>query len=332
MKPLLHCLLISVATAVCSIAISGYGEASDATTQGHTAVAHAHDATVQSQAARMLASLKSVPAKAVPDVVIWWSVPPRLDKSWAAWHDDTYDLNYIYPPGWPVVVDLCSSTDAGTSIQGYELSVQSLTIDYQLSQRISGCKSRFEVPELGQYIVSARMKTSDGWTASRSRFIDVKDWVVVILGDSMSSGEGNPDSPGVYRLHASKDLIAADTLRPAMWHDVRCHRSRFAGAVVAAKKLEQRDPHSSVTLIDLACSGAGIMAGLLGGYKGEVPRPRGTDAPGELTYRGGVHALIRRSGGAKPAPGTGADTQPAPRRVRSTSIGVAESAPANWEQ
>ena len=42
----------------------------------------------------------------------------------------------------------------------------------------------------------------------------------------------------------------------ATWQDRRCHRSARAGIAQAALELEQLDPHTSVTFVHLACSGA----------------------------------------------------------------------------
>ena len=54
----------------------------------------------------------------------------------------------------------------------------------------------------------------------------------------------------------------------AAWQDRRCHRSANAGASLAAQELENRDPHTSVTFIQLACTGAMILQGVLDTYAG----------------------------------------------------------------
>jgi len=45
------------------------------------------------------------------------------------------------------------------------------------------------------------------------------------------------------------------------WQNATCHRSAFSGQVKAAKRIELADPHTSVTFIHLACSGATIIGG-----------------------------------------------------------------------
>jgi len=54
----------------------------------------------------------------------------------------------------------------------------------------------------------------------------------------------------------------------ATWQAERCHRSANAGSAQAARALELADPHTSVTFVHLACSGATMTYGLLGWYEG----------------------------------------------------------------
>ena len=94
------------------------------------------------------------------------------------------------------------------------------------------------------------------------RDIRVADRLIVVMGDSFASGEGNPHTPIVY---GSDRIIAQPT-----WDDRKCHRSMYAGGARAARILEQEDPHSSVTY---------LSRGLLGGddrlgRHGSVRRPR----------------------------------------------------------
>ncbi|MCR6712939.1 MAG: hypothetical protein NVV57_09725 [Demequina sp.] len=82
--------------------------------------------------------------------------------------------------------------------------------------------------------------------AVTSREIAPKDLVVVSLGDSVASGEGSPlrDQSGTAEV---------------AWTDRSCHSSPYAGPALAAKQLEDADPHTAVTFVQLACSGAAIV-------------------------------------------------------------------------
>ncbi|HEY3486250.1 MAG TPA: hypothetical protein VGK49_12750, partial [Ilumatobacteraceae bacterium] len=112
---------------------------------------------------------------------------------------------------------------------------------------------------------------STGEQSSTVQVVAPRDLVVASLGDSVASGEGNPheaEGPGF----------------PARWQDGACHRSVDAGPAVAAKRLEDADPHTSVTFIQLACSGAAMVdspevpgiddpttGGVLDSYIGQEP-------------------------------------------------------------
>ena len=82
--------------------------------------------------------------------------------------------------------------------------------------------------------------------------IPVRDRLVVALGDSVASGEGNP--------------VAGPAART--WLERRCHRSVSAGFEQAARLVAEGIRRSSVTFVSLACSGATVKRGLLGPYRG----------------------------------------------------------------
>lgn len=217
-----------------------------------------------------------------------WSMAPRLEQSWEAWNTDTfnYDMDYVYPSdalGWSVTFNLCSSSGGESPIEEYSLTARNVESGYIWEASQNGdCRKRTRLEEDGKYKVTARVKTRDGRSVSHTETIEVKDWLIVIIGDSMSSGEGNPDQPGDYEASIGwlnteswvPYIEVNEVKTPAVWKDRRCHRSALSGPVLAAKTLEAEDPHSSVTLINLACSGAEITTGLLESYKGMEPPER----------------------------------------------------------
>ncbi|MEW6154082.1 MAG: hypothetical protein AB1673_08865 [Actinomycetota bacterium] len=89
------------------------------------------------------------------------------------------------------------------------------------------------------------------------QLVEVRDILVVSLGDSYGSGEGAPDAPQVID---GLGFVAS----PARWVDKRCHRSANAPSAVAARQLEAADPHSTVTFLSFACSGATISTPYFG--------------------------------------------------------------------
>jgi lysophospholipase L1-like esterase len=75
------------------------------------------------------------------------------------------------------------------------------------------------------------------------------------LGDSLSSGEGSPDT---RRGSGSR----------ASWQSPQCDRSNKSYQALVVKRLRAEHPNDKVMFDHLACSGAAIDAGLLEGFKG----------------------------------------------------------------
>jgi hypothetical protein len=103
----------------------------------------------------------------------------------------------------------------------------------------------------------------------------VEDFVIVAIGDSYFSGEGNPDVPQVLNPDGS-------VAQPAVWQDARCHRSALAGPSLAAAALQQARPDLRVRFASFACSGATVPVGLIGPYAGAVPPPGQPPLPSQL--------------------------------------------------
>ncbi|MEX2171743.1 MAG: SdrD B-like domain-containing protein [Pirellulales bacterium] len=117
--------------------------------------------------------------------------------------------------------------------------------------------------------------------------ITVNDILIVTMGDSLSAGEGNPEVPLDGSFSAPEWMQVGDTtLYPptldssntgpmlgqpdveqeqARYHAI-ASRSSYAAAAQMALELERLDPHSSVTFVFVASSGASI-----GGIPGELP-------------------------------------------------------------
>jgi lysophospholipase L1-like esterase len=100
------------------------------------------------------------------------------------------------------------------------------------------------------YAVRVIRTNPDQTTASFDATVTIKDILIVSLGDSFASGQGNPD-------------IQKDGSTPATWIDAPCARSSKAGPAQAAIEIEDADPHTSVTFLSLACTGAEIDKGIL---------------------------------------------------------------------
>ncbi|MBV7380336.1 hypothetical protein [Maritimibacter dapengensis] len=104
--------------------------------------------------------------------------------------------------------------------------------------------------------------------------------VIVGMGDSYGSGEGNPDVPAQWKgitLGSHEWLSSASFRQPLparKWVDDRCHRSFFSFQSLAALEVASKDPHRFVTFLHYACSGAEVFDGLLAPQNSGFP-----DAP-----------------------------------------------------
>jgi lysophospholipase L1-like esterase len=97
----------------------------------------------------------------------------------------------------------------------------------------------------------------------------VRDLLIVGMGDSFASGEGNPNMPveltdeqrykNLYPRRKNNDVSGS-----AQWTDKLCHRSLYGHQLRAALQIAVENPQSAVTFLGFACSGASIEAGILG--------------------------------------------------------------------
>jgi hypothetical protein len=157
--------------------------------------------------------------------------------------------------GWEVDLDGCASRDPDHIIVRYTWKID--MGDGNIVEKPStGCQESVTFPDLGKYPTELTVTDINGLTATTTRSIVVRDIVVVSMGDSLASGEGNPD-------HVSLGV------GPGGWKSRQCHRSGRSGPALAARRLEEADPHSSVTFLSVACSGASIVKGILGEYQGQ---------------------------------------------------------------
>jgi hypothetical protein len=212
----------------------------------------------------------------VPDLSIDWEIEPRfLDLN-----EDgriTYTLGKIGEgPGLSqdFMVWLKCDPDPGlpTGVAGYRWTFDGTSHD------TSTCSMEepLAVDAEGVYPTTIEALGADGTVlGSATRDVVVQDLLVVSIGDSVGSGEGDPD----LRIRPQGD----DSFLPAEWQDRRCHRSALAGSSLAARQLEDADERSSLSFIHLACSGGTISNGVLGPYASqEVVGKKIPDLPPQL--------------------------------------------------
>jgi len=92
----------------------------------------------------------------------------------------------------------------------------------------------------------------------------VKDLLIVGLGDSYASGEGNPDIPARFTdgridldlWYGLKRAPRKDSESKVGWLDSRCHRSMYSYQFKTALQLALDNPRQAVTYVSFSCSGA----------------------------------------------------------------------------
>jgi len=212
-----------------------------------------------------------------------------IDYHWITDPNDSgkkiYEPSYVYPSSWKVTFDGCQS-----EYDHNNPTSPAHTYAWWLDNVLQpGNKCKFPKIYTDQEPHTARLEVLDenfepitfpnGQTYIEQP-VQIKDYFIVSMGDSLASGEGDPDIPQTY-ISGPGGIFWVLT-EPAKWQDKRCHRSAISNAALAALALEAADPHTSVTFISFACSGATINTPMFEG--GDAAKPLGTGILGP--YRG----------------------------------------------
>lgn len=207
-----------------------------------------------------------------PDASFDWSLPERYgtDADSNKLIDYRLEPEFLQPSSFTVNLDACATTATDDSIVSYAWSVDGNPVGSQGS-----CTFSHTVAGEGAYQVQLTVTDAGGGTDIVTQEVKVEDLLVVSLGDSVGSGEGNPDW-----LEPPQQLDATLAFDPK-WQLARCHRTAMAGPAQAAYRLEKRDRHTSVTFVHLACSGATITDGIVGPY-GIEPEDTQNKIPSQL--------------------------------------------------
>jgi len=200
-----------------------------------------------------------------------------------------------------------------------------------------GAEVVLRVRQGGPTVATVETSGPDGNPVRLSTEIVVRDLLIAGMGDSIASGEGNPDRPVAlsddgfcfmqflggegsayfrpgranYPGDKSCDGAATGTSPAAEWNklsarwmNAACHRSLYSYQVRAALALAVETPHAAVTMVPLACTGATIDVGLFGPMRakdlscgGDVPCP--SSVPGQISELQNILAQARRQNPAR---------------------------------
>jgi hypothetical protein len=270
--------------------------------------------------------------------------PVRTRDYDAATH--RYKTSYLDPSGYPLLVDAFPGMDLVDVIEPevggprkpikvFKLRVPDDTKSFRFSIRSANgsfSKSltkpttvmgafnssqpnnpwnwRLTVPAEGKYDIFVQTRNASGGGPTQSRSVNVRDFLVVSIGDSAASGQGNPDIPGTPKGF-EPDLKWYDVFNPALvayklskaaitkatnwlkinfttlsraagaelemdpepfWLEPKAYRSLRSGVARAARKMEKPSEGRLVTFLSFARTGSEIDSGLIG------PRSDGADA------------------------------------------------------
>jgi hypothetical protein len=204
-----------------------------------------------------------------------------------------YNDDYVHPTKYGISLTLKLNTADGRGFGNYKFKWQ---IDGILKQDstenkfhfsivttkktlfsgpISDLNHEFElIPSLpctGTFRVTVSVLENDKEIESLVKIIDPKDYLIIAIGDSFSSGEGDPDIYGKSLNPGHCDDITWSELNsdpytmsvPAIWIEELAHRSFKSPSSKVAAMLEDCDPHSSITFLNFACSGGKVTYGLM---------------------------------------------------------------------
>ena len=160
---------------------------------------------------------------------------------------------YLSDGGFPVRLDACDSRGNEARWRVTSTAGTVLVTEWRrLTDR--RCARTVTLPE-GRYDLTLEVRTPDA-RDSETVPLEVRNILIVALGDSYASGEGNPRNV--------RSWLREGGSFSAYWDDDPCRRSVHAAPAQAALALERASRESSVTLVHVACSGATVDAGILG--------------------------------------------------------------------
>ena len=165
----------------------------------------------------------------------------------------TYAPGYANPKSWRIVLNAkgASNTDSCSWFKdGLPLKGKGINND---------CTEFAASVDFGPDEAIVELRVNDDSHRYQEK-IKPHDMLVIGLGDSYASGEGNPD----VKKHWFSDSTK--------WLDKKCHRSLFSWQSLVAARLAIEDPHRSVTFVGYACSGAETRHLFRNKYQGAIPK------------------------------------------------------------
>jgi lysophospholipase L1-like esterase len=216
---------------------------------------------------------------------------------------DNVKESYLAPVDHPVTVRLTGAVPVGaTCAWSFDDGDGPQQSTFDCAEPIN-FRARYGRPTVATVDVSSGPAASQRITTE----ISVRDIFIAGLGDSVASGEGNPDrqvalsdegfcfrsylgtaSAQYYRPSRAgykggraceaPDFLPVWQRQSALWFNAACHRSLYSYQTRTALALAVQYPHIAVTYLPLACTGATIADGLFGTQRARECPPTKTAA------------------------------------------------------
>jgi lysophospholipase L1-like esterase len=191
----------------------------------------------------------------------WLHSTPEAQLPWNS--DGTHQTDYISPKGVTIRASISDTQGMCT----WKLLRDGLPVADSITT--GECADEIEMRNVRLSGDILLVSTPNG---AKQTPITVRQLIIVGLGDSYASGEGNPDVPTQWKT-AQAPIDSFEWLNPgssrtlvergAKWLHDSCHRSFFSYQTFTALRLAAENPHRLVTFLHYACSGAEIFDGLV---------------------------------------------------------------------
>lgn len=192
---------------------------------------------------------------------------------------------YLDSAGFPVTLNACKSKGDAFS---WTVQRGGKIVERVPSTKLSKkkCKSTIKLPE-GLHSLTLTVRSGNK-VKRQSMVANISNYLMVVMGDSYSSGEGNPRNVNAWL----KNRISSFD---PYWDEDQCNRSVHGAPAQAALKLERSSKQTSVTLVDVSCSGATVAKGILGSqYRG---LPTQIESVSEIVGDREIDAVVMTIGG-----------------------------------
>lgn len=159
--------------------------------------------------------------------------------------------SYVHQQTLPVELNACDPPNYSPRFSNYQF-----VVDGAVVADGTACKLTLSMTPEAHHSVVVNARLLDGSIVPSRHDVFVHNYLVAGIGDSIGSGEGNPE-----RWQPIGCLVGVCVAKAGpTWVDSpfgrACHRSTKAGQAQAALSLERISPTTAVTFVHLACSGA----------------------------------------------------------------------------